>query len=170
MSPAGPKHIQASSYMLAYTSNYSHMGDDLSDIGHRYYWLEGRLCIADGSGEWPHECDDGLLYVNQMEMPTIEVGKGVNRSHIPLIDEHNTTSTTSGSLSEVFAVAKLIGKMVRIVDSDKTESFVWPLNVDDAETQALAREQVARQENAELKVKVSKLENGVQTLIKSLKE
>tara|TARA_R110002110_G_scaffold119356_1_gene293838 strand:+ start:156 stop:623 length:468 start_codon:yes stop_codon:yes gene_type:complete len=137
-----------------------------SGMEHRYFWLEGRLCIADQSGKWPHECDDGLLYVNQMEMPTIEGG----RVNIPLIDEHNTTSTTGGNLSEVFAVAKLMGKMVRIVDPNGTESFVWPLNVDDAETQALAREQVARQENAELKVKVSKLELGIQTLINSLKE
>ena len=154
--------ILPSSYSLAYGSSYG----PSSDIDHRYYWLDSRLCIADGSGEWPHECDDGLLYVNQMEMPTIEMGK----AHIPLIDEHNTTSTTGGNLSEAFAVAKLMGKMVRIVDPNGTESFAWPLNVDDAETQALAREQVARQENAELKVKVSKLELGIQTLIKSLKE
>ena len=148
--------ISPSNYSIAYGS-----GD-----GHGYFWLEGRLCIADQSGEWPHECDDGLLYVNQMEMPTIEGG----RVSIPLIDEHNTTSTTGGSLNEAFAVAKLMGKMVRIVDPNGTESFAWPLNVDDAETQALAREQATRQENADLRVRVSKLELGIQTLIKSLKE
>ena len=67
-------------------------------------------------------------------------------------------------------VAKLMGKMVRIVDPSGSESFAWPLNVDDAETQALAREQATRQENADLRVRVSKLELGIQTLIESLKE
>ena len=85
-------------YELAYSA-FTHNDSP----GHRYWWLHDstrseappRLTISDGSGEYPHECDDGLLYVSA-DGPTIEEGyfKGKTgklfernpKVSIPLID------------------------------------------------------------------------------------
>lgn len=175
--------ISEQRYELAYTAYSVNQHAE----GHRYWWLHNpthseappRLTISDGSGEYPHECDDGLLYVSA-DGPTIEEGyfKGKTgklfernpKVSIPLIDRFYNASSTNGTIAEAFAVAKLMGKPVTIKAVDGTESLAYPLSPSEIFKSAESRADVVEAENIKLKVIIKKLEGGIEELIESLKD
>mgnify|MGYP003652950947 CR=1 FL=1 len=99
--------------------------------GHRYFWLrlhpdavprnwagdwrENVLAIADQSGDYPHETDDGLLWVD-ISTP-FTVGE---RGTIPLIDAAGNRSKTNGGAYEVCAVARQLAQPVLIYEPTPT--------------------------------------------------
>jgi len=178
--PKGRYELAYTAYPANQRSHYnSHGSFRWGSEGHRYWWLHDsthseappRLTISDGSGEYPDECDDGLLYVSA-NGPTIEEGlfRRNPRVSIPLIDRHHNTSSTNGTIAEAFAVAKLMGKPVTIKAVDGTESLAYPLSPSEIFKSAESRADVVEAENIKLKNHIKKLEGGIEELIESLKD
>lgn len=95
--------------------------------GHRYFWFKGpdysggfagdQLAVADDSGEYPYQTDDGLLFV----IPdTISINHKRSRppyrtsASIPVIDLEGNIHSIGTSIYEGFAVAKLLGSDVEL--------------------------------------------------------
>ena len=103
--------------------------------GHRYFWLrlhpdavpknwpgdwrENVLAIADQSGDYPHETDGGLLWVDTSTPFTIGA-----EGFIPLIDAAGNRSKVNGGAYEVCAVARQLAQPVLVFEPTPTADAV----------------------------------------------
>ena len=68
---------------------------NLVDFGHKFYRApDGRIAVADQSGEYPEDTDDGILWLDTERL----IG---DDGDIPLVDEQGNKSWTPSTVMEM---------------------------------------------------------------------
>lgn len=80
--------------------------------GHKFFANEdGRIAIADWSGHYPHQTDDGVLWLDPSRAMTVWFRKGESTMVvIPLIDKHGKPTRTVSDIRTA-DFAQKVGKM-----------------------------------------------------------
>lgn len=88
--------------------------------GHKFFAApDGRIAIADWSGDYPHQTDDGVLWLDPSRPMTVRFKAGESvLVFIPLIDANGEQTATLSDIRTA-AFAKRVGKMR--VESDNAD-------------------------------------------------
>lgn len=101
--------------------------------GHKFFANEdGRIAIADWSGHYPHQTDDGVLWLDPSRAMTVWFRKGESTMVvIPLIDKHGKSTSTVSDVCTA-SIAQELGKMRVETDSPELRLLMAMLkdNVD----------------------------------------
>lgn len=79
------------------------------DDGHKYFRdrATGQVAIADWSGHYPHQTDDGVLWLDLNRAISLDVPN--NTASIPVVDDHGRKSSTVADLDEVAWIIQNFG-------------------------------------------------------------
>lgn len=93
-----------------------------SNSGHKYFLdkLSGRCAVADGSGYFPNETDDGVLWINTEKPITLDLYKDQAFIYVPVKNVDNKDFSTGATVSEA---SKLIDKFKFNVRTSNKEYF-----------------------------------------------
>lgn len=93
-----------------------------SNSGHKYFLdkLSGRCAVADGSGYFPNETDDGVLWINTEKPLTLDLYNGSPIISVPVKNIDNKDFHTGASVSEA---SNLINKFKFDVRTSKKDYF-----------------------------------------------
>lgn len=81
------------------------------DDGHKFFRdrATGRVAIADWSGDYPHQTDDGVLWLDLQSRPmTVDFAKNI--AFIPLLDSKGQQTSTIAGLDEAAWVIETFGE------------------------------------------------------------
>lgn len=80
------------------------------DDGHKYFRdrATGRVAIADWSGDYPQQTDDGVLWLDLQNRP-VSLDVLNNTASIPLVDDNGRRSRTVADLHEAAWIIENFG-------------------------------------------------------------
>lgn len=90
-----------------------------SDGGHKYFFSEKekKYAVADGSGYYPNETDDGVLWLNLEEPLSVDLFNGGISISVPLIDRDKKKVWTGATVSEALKLVENFQFKVRTTKS-----------------------------------------------------
>jgi hypothetical protein len=93
----------------------------LFSCGHKYFLDKNskKYAVADGSGYFPNETDDGVLWLNTEKPLRLDLYNGSVFISVPLKDRDNKDCSTGASVHEAIRLVEFIKFDVEVANKNK---------------------------------------------------